>query len=158
MRKNIVQAQQWLEKCYLDSALSKITICQWYVDFKCSHTDTNDAECSGRPIEAVTLENIKQVLKIAMDERKLKVCKIDEMVNISTESTYTILHEKMSMKKVFSKWVPHLLTMEQKQEGINDSESCLVLFTHNKQDFLGQFVTMDKTQSHHFTPETNLVS
>ena len=31
--------------------------------------------------------------------------------------------------KVFSKWVPRLLTMEQKQQRVDDSESCLSLFT-----------------------------
>ena len=34
MKKNTVQAQQWLEKCYGDSALSKTTICRWYAEFK----------------------------------------------------------------------------------------------------------------------------
>lgn len=32
-----------------------------------------------------------------------------------------------------------LLTMEQKQQRINDSESCLALFTRNKQDFLRRY-------------------
>ncbi len=52
------------------------------------------------------------------------------------------------MKKVFSEWVPHLLT-------IDNSESYLALFTRNKQDFLSQFVTMEKTWIHYFTLELN---
>ncbi len=106
----------------------------WYVDFKHGRTGTNDAECSYTN-EAVTAGNIKKVLKIVMDDPKVKVCKIAEMVNISIRSASTISHEKLGMKKVFSKWVLHLLTMEQKQHRINDSESCLTLFTFNKQDF-----------------------
>ena len=97
MGKNTVQAQQWLEKCYPDCALSKTAICRWYADFKRGRTDTNDAERSGRPNEAVTPENIKQV---------------------------------------------------------DDSESCLSLFTRNKQDFLRRYVTMDETWIYHFTPES----
>ncbi len=85
MGKNTMQAQQLLEKCYSDPAPLETTICQWYADFKCGHTDTSDAEYSGRPNEAVTPENIKQVLKIVMDDCKLKVCEIAEMVNISME-------------------------------------------------------------------------
>ena len=34
MKQNTVQAQQWLQKCYGDSAPSKITICRWYAEFK----------------------------------------------------------------------------------------------------------------------------
>ncbi len=83
MGKDPVQARQWLEKCYSDSATSKTTICWWYANFKCTCIDTNDAECSGRPNKAVTLENIEQVLKIVMDSNKLKICEIAEMVNTS---------------------------------------------------------------------------
>ena len=130
------------------------TIGQWYADFKRGRTDTNYAERSGKLNEAVTPENIKQVLKILMDDRKLKVCEIAKMVNISTGKASTILNEKLGMKKVFSKWVPRFLTMEQKQRRVDDSESCLSLFTRNKQDLLRQYVTMDETWIHHFTPES----
>ena len=53
-----MQAQQWLEKCYGDSAPSKTTICWWYAEFKRGRTDTEDAERSGRPNEVVTPETI----------------------------------------------------------------------------------------------------
>ena len=57
---------------------------------KRGRTDTNDAERSGKPNEAVTPENIKQVLKIVMDDRKLKVREIAKMVNISSGSASTM--------------------------------------------------------------------
>ena len=58
------------------------------------------------------------------------------------------------MKKVFSKWMQRLLTMEPKQQRVDDSESCLALFTCNKQDFLRRYGTMDETWIHHFTRES----
>ena len=48
MRKNTVQANQWLDKYYSDSAPSETTVKRWYVDFKRGRTDINDAEHSGR--------------------------------------------------------------------------------------------------------------
>ncbi|XP_035223709.1 histone-lysine N-methyltransferase SETMAR-like [Stegodyphus dumicola] len=147
MGKSTVQAQQRLEKCYPDSAPSKTTICRWYVYLKRSRMDTNDA---GRPNEAVTPENVKQVLKIVMNDRNREIA---ETVNISTGSACAILHEKLGIKKVFSKWVPRLLTMELKQQRVDDSQSCLPLFTHNEQDFLRRYVTLDEMQIHYFTPE-----
>ena len=44
--KNTVQAKQWLDKCYLDSAPLETMAKKWYADFKHSCTDTNDAKCS----------------------------------------------------------------------------------------------------------------
>ncbi|GFU16288.1 mariner transposase [Nephila pilipes] len=44
--------------------------------------------------------------------------------------------------------------MEQKQQRVDDSESCLSLFTRNKKDFLRRYVTVDETWIHHYTPES----
>ena len=55
--KNTVQAQQWLQKCYPDSAPSKRTTCYWFAEFKRGRKDTDDGERSGRPIEVVTPES-----------------------------------------------------------------------------------------------------
>ena len=126
MGKNTVQAKQWIEKCYPDSCPSKATICRWFAEFKRGRTDTNDAERSGRPVEAVTPENVSEVTKIIMKDRKVKLREIAEMTQISYGSVFTILHEKLSMKKGFSKWVLRLLSMEQKQQRVDNSGSYLL--------------------------------
>ena len=46
MRKNTVQAKQWLDKCYSDTVPLETMVKRWYADFKRGCTDTNDAECS----------------------------------------------------------------------------------------------------------------
>lgn len=63
MKKNTVQTQQWLEKCYPNCAPSKTTICRWFTEFQRGRTSTDDAERSGRPNSAVTPENIKKSTK-----------------------------------------------------------------------------------------------
>ena len=61
MGKNTVQTKQWLDKCYSDSALSETMVKRWYADFKCSRTDTNDAECSNHSNSAVVPKNTKKI-------------------------------------------------------------------------------------------------
>ena len=58
--KNTVQAKQWLDKCYLDSALETM-VKRWYADSKHRPKDVNDAECSGRPNSAVVPKNSKKI-------------------------------------------------------------------------------------------------
>ena len=58
------------------------------------------------------------------------------------------------MRKLFSKWVPRLLTPDQKQQRVEDLERCLELFKQGKKDFLHWYETMDETLIHHCTPET----
>ena len=154
MGKNTVQAKQWLDKCYSDSAPSTTTVKRWYADFKRGRTDTNDAERSGRPNSAVVPENIKKVHKIVLADRKLKLREIAEELKISEGSVFTILHEHLSMRKLCSKWVPRLLTVDQKQQRVEDSECCLELFKRDKKDFLRRYVTMDETWIHYYTPES----
>jgi len=62
------------------------------------------------------------------------------------------------MRKLCSKWVPRLLTVDQKQERVDDSKQSLAMFKRNKPDFLRRYVTMDKTWIHHFTPESKRTS
>lgn len=47
-----------------------------YKCFLCGCTDTNDAERSGRPNEAKPPENVKEVLKILIDNSKVEVLEI----------------------------------------------------------------------------------
>ena len=61
----------------------------------------------------------------------------------------------LSLKKLCSKWVPHLLTVDQKQQRVDDSDCCLELFQHNKKEFLRKYMTMGETWIHHFSPESN---
>jgi histone-lysine N-methyltransferase SETMAR len=128
---------------------------KWFADFKRGRTNTDDAERSGRPNSAVVPENIKKVHKMVLADRKLKLREIADTLKISEGSVFTILHEHLSMRKLCSKWVPRLLTVDQKQQRVDDSERCLELFQRNKKNFFMRYVTMDETWIHHYTPESN---
>ena len=131
MGKNTVQAKQWLEKCYGDSSPSE-TIKRWFADFKRGRRDTDDAERIGHPNEAVTPESIKKIHKIVLNDRKVKLHELADIVKISKERGGFILHEHLTMRKLCSKWVPHLLTfVNQKQERVDDSEQCLNVTNRN---------------------------
>jgi hypothetical protein len=46
------------------------------------------------------------------------------------------LHEEWHMKKLYARWVPHLLTADQKHIHMKISEQCLEHFNKNKTDFV----------------------
>ncbi|XP_019875979.1 histone-lysine N-methyltransferase SETMAR-like [Aethina tumida] len=116
---------------------------------------TEDGERSGRPKEAVTEENIKKVHKIILNDRKVKLIEIEDIVKISSERVHHIIHEYSYMRKLCAKWVQLELTIDQKQQCVNDSDQCLKLFKRNKPEFLRRYVTMDETWFHHFTLDSN---
>ena len=102
MGKNTVQAKQWLDKCYSDSAPLETMVKRWYADFKHGCTDTNDAEHSGHQNLAVVPENTKKLHKLVLADCKLKLCEIPENLMISEGRVFTILHEELSVRKLCS--------------------------------------------------------
>ena len=64
------------------------------------------------------------------------------------------MHEELDMKKLCTRWVPRLLTADQKHTRMKISEECLERFNKNKTDFVRQIITMDETWIHHYTPES----
>ena len=139
---NTVQAKQSFDKCYSDFTPSETMVKRWYADFKRSRTSTNDAEHSSHPNSALVLE--KKLHKLILAIRKLKLREIAEGLKISEGSVFAILHEHLSMRKLCSKWVLRLLTVDQKQQCVGNSERCLQLFQHNKNEFLCKYVTMNE--------------
>ena len=78
MGKNTVGANKWLDKHYGDSAPKKPTIIDWYAEFKPGRTSTDETERSGRPKSAVVPKNIKNIHKIVLKDRKMKLREIVE--------------------------------------------------------------------------------
>jgi hypothetical protein len=77
-KKNLLKPR--FDKHYSDSAPVKSTVEKWFAKFKRGEMIIEDDARSGRPKEAVTVENIKRVHKIIMNDRKVKL--IVEIVDI----------------------------------------------------------------------------
>jgi histone-lysine N-methyltransferase SETMAR len=84
----------------------------------------------------------------------MKVREIVETIDISKERVVYILHEELDMKQLCARWVPRLLTADQKHTRMKISEQCLERFNKNKTDFLRRFITVDEIWIHHYTPES----
>ncbi|EGI59205.1 Histone-lysine N-methyltransferase SETMAR, partial [Acromyrmex echinatior] len=137
------------------SAPSRTTVYRWFSEFKMGRTSTEDAPRSGRPKEATNAEIVKQVHRIVLSDRKVKLCELTEAVGISKEQAGYILHDVLEMKKLLARWVPRLLTIDQKQQRVDDSTAGLALLQRNRADFFRRFVTMNETWIHYHTPESN---
>lgn len=105
-------------------------------------------------MEREGLEKLDFIRSLILEDRRIKVRETADIVGISTERVHNILHEKLAMKKLSSRWVPHLLNDDQKRVRMEISQQCLNKYNHNPQDFLRRFISVDKTWIHHYTPET----
>ena len=76
------------------------------------------------------------------------------MVGISKSALHCTLTENLDMRMLCARWVPRLLTMEQKQRRENVSIEYLAMFYSNRAYFLRRLTVLDKTWIDHLTPET----
>jgi len=136
------------------SAPSLATIYNWLNEFKRGRTSTNDEPRSGRPVEVTTLEMINKIHDMVLSDRRLKLSEIADITGISKGSVISILHEKLGMKKLSARWMPRLLTAENKRNRVVACESVLARISRNPEEFFRRFVTVDETWVHHYTPET----
>ena len=131
---------------------------RWYSDFNRGRTDTKMLNALVAQIRKLSRKTPKKLHKLILADRKLKLHEIAEKLNISECSVFTILYEHLSLRRLCSKWVLRLLTIDQKQQCVDDSERCLQLFNAVKGVFLRNYMRMDEIWIHYFTPESNLQS
>lgn len=153
-KKTAKETKEKLDKHYGKSAPSDYMVKYWFAEFKRGRTNTSDEQRSGRPIEVTTPENIQKIHRMVLNDRKLKLREIAELMHISYERVFNILHEHLHLKKLLARWVPRVLTMEQKENRIIASERGLEMYKRNPTEFVSRLVTMDETWIHHYTPES----
>jgi hypothetical protein len=142
-------------KVYGDSSPSFLTIKKWTAEFKRGRTSLEDDPCEGHPESTTTPEITEQLHDMVLDDRRMKMRETAETVGISKECVGYIMHEELDMKKLCTRWMPRLLTADQKHTRMKISEQCLERFNKNRTDFVRRrFITMDETWIHHYTPES----
>ena len=72
----------------------------------------------GRPVSILTEKNIVTVKTLIEEDARYTVQEIEELSGIHLSSVLKILHERLGLQKICERWVPHLLTDEQKQSRV----------------------------------------
>ena len=137
---------------YQEECLSYETVKNWVREFKSGFLSIHDSPREGRPNFVVTEDSVCQVKTLVMEDRRVTVKQLAAITKMSVGSIETILHDHLHMSKVSARWVPRLLTPNQKEQR---ADSCKELIELESKDtwFFYRIVTMDETWVHHFDPE-----
>jgi len=110
-----------LKLVYGEAAVTMEMVYKWFKQFCNGCELVEEEERSGRPSTSKTQENIERVSEMIQSNRQLTIREISEDLNISYGSVQNILTTDLNMKRVSAKFVPRVLTVEQKQQRLSIS-------------------------------------
>lgn len=102
------EIKEKMDNTLKDSAPSYLMIKRWVAVFKMGRTNTSDEPRSRRPVMMTTPETIEKIHRVVLEDRRLKLFKIAEAVNISKERAGNILNNFLAFHKVCARWLPRL--------------------------------------------------
>jgi [histone H3]-lysine36 N-dimethyltransferase SETMAR len=124
--------------------ISYSSVQKWAKLFNEGRIELEDNPRPGRPVSVTTKENIEEVQRLIEEDPHCTYDEIEAATELSRGIIYTIIHDHLKLQKVISRWVPHQLTLEQKQERVRICQENLTKFRNNSWK-LCNIITGDET-------------
>ena len=119
LEKTATETWKLLQQAFGDECMSRRQCFEWYSRFKTRRTSIDKDYRSGRPSTSTDEIHIYAVCHLILQNRHLSIREIAEDVRISFGSCQAILTDKLNMQRVAAKFVPCLLTEQQKANLVN---------------------------------------
>lgn len=84
---------------------------KWAVEFKHCRLSIFDDKRSGHPKTAATEVLITKIQITMLNGSRMRVRKLADIANISTDRVHIILYEHLHTEKLSTRWAPRFLTI-----------------------------------------------
>ena len=122
---------------------------RWVKAFKAGKFSVVDDTRPGRPKTSVIKANIAAVKIVVEQDARSSVKDIASC----TGSVQTILKKRLDLRKVCARWVPHLLTEEQKTQRLKYARELLKTYKGCNSRVISNLLTGYETWLHMFEPQ-----
>jgi hypothetical protein len=144
-------------RVYGDDAVSSKAVYNWRERFRGGAESTEDEQRSGRRSTSTTDENVSKINEMIRANRRLTIREIPNALYISFASAHLVLTKNMYMRRVSAKFVPRLLSQEQKE-----LRPSILLELHDRANlysgFLRSLITGDESWVYGYDPEIKMQS
>ena len=117
-----LQIHEKLVRVFHGDALSYPTVKEWARRVKEGRCEIEDRPRTGRPISSSAPEIITQVQELVGMDPHLTIEEIGMILDISSGAVHSILHDTLDYRKMSARWVPKVLTKEQKEKMVSCSK------------------------------------
>lgn len=152
------ESHERLRAALQDDAPSRATVFRWFSEFKHGRASFEDECREGRPSSAVTPENIELIRKLVEEDRHITIQQMEGALGIGSAAVQSILHEKLHLRKLACRWVPHQLTPDQMQARVQWCKEMLKRFDEGRSKRLYDVVTGDESWIYQYDPLTKVQS
>ena len=134
--------------------LKYATVCKWVRCFNDGWGLVENDPWVGRPVSILTQKNVATVKTLIEEDARYTVQEIEELSGIHSSSVLKILRERLGLRKICARWVPHLLTDKQKQSRIRLASQVTEKYDKCDPCRLEEIVTGNETWTYHFQPDS----
>ncbi|GFR99344.1 transposase [Elysia marginata] len=128
-----------------DCACSYQTVFRWVKEFNESKESLSDCPRPGRPKSRVNEQTIASTKKDIDEDPHISVRELSDTNGLLYGTVHSIITEHLRTKKVCARWIPHLLTVDQKRERVRCAMKLLYMFEPHGPKRLFNIVTGDET-------------
>ena len=104
-----------LQKTVKANALERSAVFKWMKRFRGGVTSIEDQDRSGRPRTAITEEAMQQIEWLLEESHNWSLRELAARSGIPRKTVRRILKDELNLVKISAKWVPHVLSKEQKE-------------------------------------------
>jgi len=148
---------EMLKQTFGDSCMSCSRTFEWFGRFKSGRTSTANDDRSGRPSTATTPSKVEQVRVAVNQDHRHTIHDLCAEVGIVYGSCQRILIEQLNMHRIATKFVPRVLTHDQKDSQVAICQE-LKETVINDPTLLLNIITGDESIVYAYDPETKLQS
>ena len=146
---SLKQLMTELSTAYGPSCVSYDTVRRWKKKFEYGVESIKNAPKSGRSKSASRKEIVSKIKEIIEGDARFTVHDIARKVGISLSTVHLILKKHLKVRKSSARWVPHLLTDEQKRQRVKVAKNLLQTFPKYDKKPFANVVTGDETWVHY---------
>ena len=134
------------------SAPSFATVCRSARHFSNGHSTIKDNRGKFKASPVSTDETVARVKELVDADPRISCEYIASELGLSSATAFRILKHKLCYKKVCSRWVPHVLTPENKRLRVAYCRQLLQVYGEGKPKRLDNIVTGDETWVYFYEP------
>ena len=143
-----------LQTFYGNGVLKYATVCKWVSHFNDGRESIKNDPRVGRPVSVLTEKNVATVKTLILEDARYTVQEIEGLNGIHSASVLKILRERLGLPNICTRWVPHLLTDEQKQIRVRLASQVIEKYDKCEPCRVEEIVTGDETWIYHFQPDS----